>query len=103
MSNRTYTCLDVSRLTGIPAQRIRVNMASGLWDLGTYIPSKNGKKAYYNITAEKVYKQFGICIDGYEPIAPKQNEAETIDKLIKAIEDLLLVVKTEREERRVQA
>ena len=94
-----YRPEEAAKLTGIPAQKIRVNMASGKWDLGSYTKVTGSSKANYIITPYKMYKQLGICIDGYVPVEEygKQSVIQTTDELLavlKEIKDVMYIIKT---------
>lgn len=77
-----YNPTEIERLTGIRAQKIRVNMADGTWDLGGVIKSKGkGERDDYIITPYKLFKQLGIILPGFTPPEEYSNE------LVKAIKE----------------
>lgn len=85
-----YNPKEVSDITGINAQKIRVNMANGNWDLGAVITNANGSKDYM-ITPYKIFKQLGIILPGFEP---PENYSEGITKLIEAIAENTKAIET---------
>jgi len=77
-----YNVPEVSAITGIPAQKIRINMQKCNWDLGSITESETGTFDYI-ITPYKLWKCLGICIDGYTPPAEQIKELEELIKTIK--------------------
>ncbi|MCI1958868.1 MAG: hypothetical protein LKJ25_04495 [Clostridia bacterium] len=83
MAKYFYKVPEVAKLTGIPAQKIRVNMLNGNWDLGSVTEGED-KKTDYIITPYKLWKCLGICIEDY---VPPVGQSKDVVNLIAAVQE----------------
>ena len=62
-----YRPEEVSKMTGMAAQYIRVNMESGALPIGIVSRKEGRKRADYKIFPKMFFEVTGFKIDGYEP------------------------------------
>ena len=98
MKSNKITPEDVAAAVGTTAMAIRVQMQRGLIDIGSVVKSPGGRYSYL-IRADKVYRQYGVCLKGYSPDTniESYNIDELADKITKGLIKALAARYAEKE------
>ena len=90
-SNCRITPEDVALAVGTTPQAIRVQMQKGLINIGQVSKTASGRYNY-DIQADKVYRQFGICLKGFTPSEVQGVDVDELaDKIVKGLINALVV------------
>lgn len=91
MRTNRITPEDVALAVGTTPQAIRVQMQKRLINIGQAEKTPSGRYVY-NIQADKVYRQFGVCLKGFTPSEAKGVDVDELaDKIVKGLIKALVV------------
>ena len=85
MKSNRITPEDVAVAVGTTAMAIRVQMQKGLIDIGSVVKTPSGRYDY-QIQADKVYRQYGVCLKGFTPAEAKGVDVDELaDKIVQGL------------------